>query len=427
MVDTQTEIGSSEDRVAIELGGKRVPYYLNYTVKRSVMTQPSTFSASLGAGVPGKEQLQARDLLTMAQKGTEFKMFIGPTLVQCGIIEDHDIEDGSGGTVLTIAGRDWLAPLTKNCIHYETDFGNPTYYELTRKILDLCGLKDRKLTPDNEANRIRISRYTKATSKPMTNVVEVTPTNTLTTANSKIQLERVVGKIGQTWFDFLRTQYKKVGFFLWATGDGEFVLSRPTGTHDPIYQILKKRGLPRNMSQAITRRFSDHTSQRHAYSNCFGKGGHGARKQHHMEGSQEDTEMIRLGFTDRIVSYDEDAKTADDAEYLARRKLGEDRRDGFNLTYTVSGHTVPSLDESRMLIWTPDTTVNIVDEPLGDLFVYDNSDFATGQDCYIESVEFKRNPATTTTLRVMRKQDLYFLGEKSEFEDPATRPIHGVG
>lgn len=427
MVDTQTEIGSPDDRVRFTVDGKPIPYYVNYTVKLAIMAQPSTFTLSLGAGVPGKEQLQAKDLLKLAERGKELKFFIGPTLVQSGVIEDHDVDDGPNGTVLTVSGRDWLAPLTKNTIRHEKDFGNPTYKDLTRQVLDICGLKDRKLYTDNEANRIKISRSTKAQSVPMTDIVEATKTNTMAASGTTVQLQRVIGKIGQTWFEFLKSQYKKVGFFLWATGDGNFVLSRPTGSLDPLYKLVKRRNLPRNMSQVLTRHYGSHTSQRHATTVCFGKGASGAKKLHPMERTWDDFEMKNLGFSDILAVYDSDASTPDEAQYLARRKMGEDRRDGFNLTYTVSGHTVPSLDNSRMLIWAPDTTVTIIDEPLGDVISDDNQSFGTGQDCYIENIEFSRSPQTTTKIRVMRKQDLFFLGEQSAFESAETKPIHGVG
>jgi prophage tail gpP-like protein len=178
------------------------------------------------------------------------------------------------------------------------------------------------------------------------------------------------------------------------------------------------------MAQSVQRSFSEHTSGRHAFSYCFGKGGEHAKAVHVMERMDNDYELYRFGFTDEIVQYDEEAKTPLDAEYLAKRKMGEDRRDNWILRYTVSGHTTPSLSGDRMLIWTPNTTVTVLDEELGD-FLGNNSQFSTGQDCYLESLEFTRYPATTTALRIMRKQDLYYLGESSEFETEETKHVAG--
>lgn len=425
MADMHTELGSPDDRVHLEINGQRLPNCVQYSVKRSILTQPSSFSLVLGAGRPNVDAFTAGELLRLAQPRTAFTMMIGSTTIMSGLIEDRDVADNNGTTV-TVSGRDWMIPLVKEYIHYEVDFGQPTYFELVRKVLDICGLKDRKLYADNEANRKTSSRSVKAKAQPMADLVESFPTNTQLNANSKVNVQRIVGKVGGTWFDFIRKQLKKSGLYLWATADGNFVLSRPTGTLDPQYKVIYKRGVPRTMTQTSSRQFSDHTSTRWAHSVCFGKGANGAKGVHKMERNWPDFEMGQYGYTDTFVQYESDAKTPNEAEYAAKRKTADARRDSWSLWYTLSGHTTPALyDSSRMLIWTPDTCALVVDEMLGDL-IGGNSQFSTGQECFIETVELNRNPHTSARIRCMRKQDLYYLGESSYFESDETR-ITGRG
>jgi prophage tail gpP-like protein len=433
-LDFQNELGAADDRVHLLVNGREFRNYTRYSVKTGVMQQPSGFSATFGAGMPGKDPMQLRDMLEVIYPGARFELKIGETLVQSGVIEDLDANDSGGGTELQVAGRDWMWPLVKNHIHYERDFGHPTYFELTKEVLKICGLGNRTLTGDNEAHIRSVSRSVKASARPAGEMVETIETNKLTTAGTKVNLQRTVAKIGGTWLDFLKSQYKKVGLFLWATADGNFVLAHPNAKKQAIYKIVKRRDIPRTMTATVSRSLQHHTSQRHAYSVCFGKGGGGAKSVHAMERMYPDTEMVWLGFNDVFVQYDEDCKTPLEAQHIADRAGVEWQREGWVLKYTVSGHTTPGLlDDGKMLIWTPDTMVQVIDEPLGDLFaplskidpsydagkhkLFELSAFGSGQDMYIEDIDFQRTPHTQTTIRLMRPRDLDSLGELGDNED----------
>jgi prophage tail gpP-like protein len=432
------KIGEDTDAGHLIIDGAEFPYFSRYSVKTGVLAQPSNISFTLGGGRPGKDPLPVKELMRIAEQGKQFQYKIGPTLVQSGVIEDYDVSDSDNGTIVTFSGRDWIWPLVKNSIKHEVDFGQPTYFELTRKVLDICGLSARKLFGDDNARRKSMSRSTKATAKPSRDLVETIPTNTLTSSNAKVNLQRIVGKVGGTWFDFLKGEYKKVGLYLWATPEGNFVLARPTANMPAIYVIRRKRGLSRSESNVISWGLSNKSSGRNAFCTVFGKGANHAKGVHKTERTWNDFEMVGRGFTDEKVVYDDDAKTPKDAEYIAKRTIAESIRDNWTLNYTVSGLTTPGLlDKGKMLIWTPNTCVRVYHEELGDFTgerKYEwidpesgkeykltrtiegasNSAFASGQDCYIPDVEFSQSPQATTKLRVMRKQDLYFLGESDD-------------
>jgi prophage tail gpP-like protein len=93
---------------------------------------------------------------------------------------------------------------------------------------------------------------------------------------------------------------------------------------------------------------------------------------------------------------DVNVSTDEQAEFFARRKLAESRRTGWQLTYTVAGHSTRAIGGLGRAVWTPDTVVEVEDDEFGlrDLF-------------YIEAVDFRR-PPTTTTLTLMRTGDLVF-------------------
>jgi prophage tail gpP-like protein len=333
---------------------------------------------------------------------------------------------GNGATEVTVAGRDWQSILTRRYIRFEKHFGTPTYFELTRQVLDLCGLKDRKLYGDNEANRRNSTRSVTAKSDQNGRIkVENEETNAVTPSGTKVVYQRIVAKVGQTWFDFLKTQYKQVGLYLWTTPDGNFVLARPTAKQRPLYMLRHGRGIQRDETNVISVAYQNRTSGRHAYVRVIGRVGQGEKGRGEVSGETNDHEMIAFGFDDEIVIHDHDCKTPRACEFMAFRTIAEERRANCCLTVTVSGHTTPSLlDRGKMVVWAPDTVVSIFSAELG------IGDETSGTDYYIEEVTFSRSPHTTTTLKLMRKGDVSFLGEsdvdEARFAQDATQHKRNV-
>jgi prophage tail gpP-like protein len=103
--------------------------------------------------------------------------------------------------------------------------------------------------------------------------------------------------------------------------------------------------------------------------------------------------------------HDTHAKTEQQAAAMARRKIAEANRNGWQLNYTLAGHTAPSLiggGDSRA-VWTPDTMVEVDDDELGIRGLF-----------YIESVTHTRGPHTESTVHLMRPEDLIFADPGSE-------------
>lgn len=417
-VNSNSEIGSDDDIVRLTINGE-LRKYTKYSVTAGVMAQPSTISVTLGSGD------LAKDLLASCTPGSLFELYVGPTLVQTGILEDVSTGQGSGATEVTVAGRDWISVLTRKYIRHEKHFGSPTYYELTRQVLDICGLTDRALYGDNEANRRNTTRSTTAKAEPATDKVEQIETNAITPAGTKVVYQKIVAKLGQTWYDFLKSQYKQVGLYLWTTPDGNFVLARPTAKQRPLYMLRHGRGITRDETNVISVAYQNRTSGRHAFVRVVGRAGQGENGRGEIDGETNDNEMIAFGFDDEIVIHDHDCKTPRACEFMAFRTVAEERRANCCMTVTVSGHTTPSLlDRGKMVVWAPDTVVSLFSAELG------IGDETSGEDFYIEEVTFNRGPQTTTTLKLMRKGDVSFLGEsdvdEARFAQDATQRKRNV-
>jgi len=395
-VNANTEIGSTDDIVRLMINGT-LTKYVKYDITSGIMAQPSTFSVTLGSGD------LAAQLLKKITPRSVAELYVGKTRVQFGVVEDINCASSGGATEITLSGRDWIAPLTKTYVKAERNFGAATYYELTRQVLDLCGLSDRALDGNNDVARQRASRSTKVKAEPASELVEQIQTNAVVSQGTKVVYQRVVAKLGQTWWDFLKSQYKQVGLYLWATAEGGFVLARPTAKQRPLYFLRHGRGISRDVCNITSLPYQNKTSGRHARCTVMSRVGTGPKGRGQVKGDWTDFEMTQYGFDDEIVIHDNDCKTPRACEYLAKRTLAEERRANCSIAVTVSGHTTPSLlDSGQMVVWTPDTMVTLRSEEYG-----------FEDDFYIEEVTFSRGPQTTTTLRLMRKLDLIYLGESN--------------
>ncbi len=151
----------------------------------------------------------------------------------------------------------------------------------------------------------------------------------------------------------------------------------------------------------------------------MGRKGSGADGRAFASSVQYDQEMIALlnpgdalaskglGKRKEIKFYHDDkVKTPEQAAFLALRKMAESRRNSWNYTVMVSGHTVEALSGGGRLVWQPDTTVHVIDQVLG-----------IDEVMYLDDVDYERGPKSTCKLSLMRTRDLLY-GE----EDLVTVP-----
>jgi len=408
-----------DDTVTLTLGGQDVLLATSYHIKQSILQQPSDFSIRLGRGSVNPDPKLGptiKDLIAKYPPNTTFELRINGNLRLSGRTDGYRASAAGGAaTELTIFGRDTLAPMHDAHIDHEKSFNDATYTSLVKSVLKEVGLDPEKVVGSGNASRKLQAGVNVRELLPVRSVDEILAgkgeAKTAGAAASTLQT-----KAGDRWMDFVRKQLDRAGLFLWAAGDGHIVLSAPNINQDPIYRIVRRRGQTRNEVNVIHADLLNDTRPRYTFGIVYGRSGGKKKGNAKSIGDSTDDEMLNvykfgLDFagnpinTRSIVIRDTHCHNNAQAAYLAQRKLAEARRHGFQLVYTMAGLSTPTLNGSRA-VWTPDTMVEVKDEEFGIDAVY-----------WIESVEFSRQPHTTTTIRLMRPFDCVF--GTPEFEGEA--------
>ena len=446
--------GAVNDSVTVRLGGREV-LPLTYTIQAGVMDGPAGFSLGMGSGET------IADIIRAAPPRTPFELSIGKVLQFTGETDGYEGESGEGGSTLSLIGRDDLAPLFDARVMVDTTFTETTIKDLVVKVLSLAGIHGYSLVFDNEANRKKVaglgggSAAAKQKAGPYSgpkflgwspsgpgsftglvgqkpidpsavrasaqaaaatggavagNIALVMGLNfglpeksASATAKSKgAEGRKIQAKVGQGWLEFLREELDRAGLFLWAGPDKTFIISCPNRNQTPTYEILRRRGQRRNEVNVVRSHVRNLTTGRYAEALCYCHGGGKEKGRSTSLGRAVDAEMGALGYVRAFAVKDSKAKNLKQAEYLARKCLADKRRAGWALEYTVSGHTTPLAKGGQRVVWVPDTMVHVVDD-----------DWGIDADLYIAAVEHRRGPATTTTLTLMRIEDLLTAEEPS--------------
>ena len=386
-------LGSGNDAVRLVLAGNDVLKAESYSIHQAFLTQPSEFVITLGDGG------LARTLAAKYPPRTAFQLYVGNVLRATGFTDGWELSDGEGATEVTIRGRDNLAQLHDAYVTAEVSFTNLTFADLVTKAVTDSGYKDFQIFYTNEANR------------KVTSGVNVTQTKAPRDASkdqaSNGQVQRALqAKIGERWYGFVSRVLATQGFFLWCAADGSFILSEPNGNQKPVARIVRQRGATRNAVNVERAHLVNDTKNRFTEAIIYARGGGRKFGRQKSKGTFIDDEMIGFGFTRPFVAKDVNVTNADMAAFYARRKLAETRRDGWQLGYTVSGHTIPALAGGRAC-WAVDTIIDVQDD-----------EFGLHESLWVESVTFRRDESggTSTELAFMRPADLVFATGESPIE-----------
>lgn len=378
--------GGIDDRVRITLGGEDLLIAESYTVRQSFLTQPSTFSIRLGhADVVAK-------LLAKYPPNTPYKLYIGDVLQQSGRVDDIEASGSSGGSSVTISGRDGMALLVDACVRADRSYTSESYADVVRSVLTEVVGPESVLVFTNQTNR-SVQAGTTVTQSDL-------PIDPVAIPTSAAKERPMRAKAGQRWYQFLKDQLDRAGLFLFCAANGDYVLTAPNAAQPPITRIVRRRGQHGDIANIISYRYRNATSSRYSTALIHGCGGGLKAGRQKTKGLFDDTEMIGYGFDRPLVLRDKKSSTAGHAEALAHRKIAESRRAGWNLTYTLAGHTAPKLNSVDRVVWAVDTVVEVDDQEIG-LYSTD----------WVESAEFTRGPETRTTITLMRPDDLAFGGE----------------
>lgn len=384
----------ANNEVRVILGGGDIHIVKAYRVSLGLLTVPARFSLELG------HRDVVRQLMDVYPPGTDFELQIAGVRQFVGKTDGWNVRPSSEGTSLELIGRDALAPLHDTTVTAEKSFVDVSILEFVRSQLDeVYGAGKYKLLASNDANRKAISGTTSKAKATPSDAAALEDFDASIFKGAKDANKKIQAKLGmRRYSELLKPHLDRLGLFLWALGNGDFVLTKLNAKQAPLYRIRHRRGAIGNVVKGFS--FRHTTDQRFSRCQVWGRTGGGAETRTKVSGEYVDQEMTDLGFDRPLVLQDDKVTSIEKAEFLARRKIAETRRNGWQLSYTVAGHTTIDVD-GDVAIWGPDLVVDVDDEELGIFGPH-----------FIESVEHAGDPLMSTTIHLMRPEDVLF-GEEA--------------
>lgn len=418
--------------VKLILGGREALIVTNYSVRLSMLTQPAEFRVSLG------HSAVVRQLIDRYPPGTPFELYVAGARQFKGQTDGWSVS-GSAGTSFELHGRDTLARLHDSCVEAETSYKDVAYVDLVKAALDkVYGASSYTLVSSNDANRKvmsgtsgsgsarpKNSKKTQAGIGIVGRVAEGALPDDDNPDNSKLtdrgvdivgrvaeaaiaapgaQRKTIQAKLGMRWYaEFIKPQLDRAGLFLWAAESGDFfILSALNTDQAPICRLSHRRGERGNLVKAVA--YSNDTRPRYSRCEVWGRRGGGKEPRSKVSALFADEEMAALGLERPLVVQDDKTTSIKQAEFLARRRIAESRRQGWKLAYTIGGHKLPLVNGRGEAVVVPDSVIEVNDEEIG---VHGNF--------YVETVEHASRPHAETSITLMRPEDVVF-GENEEVQ-----------
>lgn len=377
--EDRNAIGSVDDRVRLELGGNEIRVIEDYDVQVGIFTQPSAFAVTMGTNDTIK------DLIKLATPHTPFKLYIGDTIIQSGRVDGFTA--GGVGATLQVHGRDLLQGIHDSYTRGERTFTETKHVDFIKAVLIHAGFKPPPIVTSNEASRKLASLGIKLPDPAVREETSIP---------RPVQMS-----LGDRYYEFIKRVLDRAGLFLRIDPSGKLILMAPDGKQAPTYRLLHAplpNGGPYRRGDVMDFHFKNSAIERSMQFVVYARGGGKKLGSVKHRGDFVDPEMLGWGYTRIRTFRDWHVQTDDQAQVMARRKIAEQRREGWTLFVTVCGHRVRAADSNNWAIWTPDTVVHFESDTLGI-----NDDF------YIENVRYHRGPeGTRTDLTLLRREDLLF-------------------
>lgn len=395
--------GGIDDRVRLVLGGDEVLICEDYHVRIGVFESPDAFNIRMGWGDV------AYKLMQKYPPNTPFQLRIGDVAAMSGFTDGYE-SSTEPASALTIEGRDVIARFYDDHIESEKSFAGKTYEDLVKTQMIEVGLDPNLLVKSAQGDRQVRAGVTIEELAPPVVVDEILQDAAGHTVTGLIE-QTIKSHIGERRLMFIRRYLDRAGLFIRAGADGSIILTAPNAAQVAKARIVRGRADKPRPSNVIGSHFRNNTRTRYSECVLYGRG-HGGKKHGRAKarGAFEDNEMLNdyahggIGLTAynrKLVVRDANVQTTVQAGVMAARKMAEGRREGWTLTYRLSGHTTPIIGGKDRMVWSPDTIVEV-----------DDDEYNIHDKLYIESVEFTRSPQTETVLRLMRTKDLVFGGEE---------------
>ena len=159
----------------------------------------------------------------------------------------------------------------------------------------------------------------------------------------------IQANVGERWLHFLRRYLDPAGLILWAAADGTFVLSAPNVNQAPLYQIVRQ-GVAGGSGNVVGYEFDDDATHQHSVAVCYGRGGGRVAGRTKVKQGEVNEDLFNDpsgwyrgpdaggdGYAQPIAFREHNVQNSAQASNFALRKLAEERREGYQLIYTVAG------------------------------------------------------------------------------------------
>jgi hypothetical protein len=260
------------DPVRLVLGGEELSITESYEIREGILNQPSGFSLTLGSGAV------TRELLQKYPPNTQFQVFIGNSPCLFGYTDGFSTGDSGGATQVTFKGRDLGARIHDAFISAELSFpADKTFTALLQEALKAVGLASTPIHADNNANRKSHAGKIVVTTAPTIEETTLEDGSAgpqqVVPGTSRTVYQTVKAKLGTRWGEFLKTQFDRAGLFWWADCSGGIVLTAPNPNQDPVYRIIRKRGITNDAGQRASAQLQNDISHRYTKCVVYGHGG----------------------------------------------------------------------------------------------------------------------------------------------------------
>lgn len=204
----------------------RLDTWKSYRFNSHFLTPTDGWSATLGDDSVGDK------LIAALKPGMKVQLKVEGKTQGSGFIDDVEItSDRSGGTEVTITGRDVLAPAVDGCVDPTLKFSDgSSLYDVLNGVFSPFGLST--FLPDNDTNR-----------GVMTGQVRGTPTSKKGKPLKSFVLHQVKPYPNESAYDFASRICQRRGLWIWPSADGNVIIvSRPDFDVGPDFVIRHKRG-----------------------------------------------------------------------------------------------------------------------------------------------------------------------------------------
>lgn len=214
-----------EAKIVLE-DGTQLKQWTSYSIDSDFLTPTDGWSFTVA-----DQRLHIDAAYSMLQPDKRIEIWIDGTLQMTGIIDAVDWQSSvDGGTTCTVTGRDVLRTLCKANIWPGFAVKKLTVTEVVERVLGIYYPDNTPtLFTDNKANR-QVTGLTGSFSPKDRSAMQ------------KKIIESAAAHPNEGAFEFIARNIRRHGLWMWATADGNVVVSGPEYDQEPSYIVSRQRG-----------------------------------------------------------------------------------------------------------------------------------------------------------------------------------------